>query len=187
MLEQCAILTGPPLTNQSVRVVDKPTPTETDALFTSRLVDLAHQYQRTPISQRCLLSKKHISKLKELRKNTEVIILPPDKGSGVVLLNRADYINKMHSILSHTSKFVIDEGRTDAVQNAERQINRALKNLHRKGLIDQTNLKKLSPKGSVTPRMYGLPKTQTWSAFTTNVIHDWLTIPPACPVARQPD
>ncbi|KAA3674489.1 uncharacterized protein DEA37_0004738, partial [Paragonimus westermani] len=126
--------------------------------FKSRLVDLAHQYQRTPISQQCLLSKERINQLKEFRKNTELIILPPDKGSGVVLLNRANYINKMQSILSDTSKFVIDEDETDAVQSAERQINRALKKLHHKGLIDQTNLKKLSPKGSVTPRMYGLPK-----------------------------
>ncbi|KAA3677273.1 uncharacterized protein DEA37_0014771 [Paragonimus westermani] len=58
------------------------------------------------------------------------------RGSGVVLLDRADYINEMQSILLDTSKFVIDEDQTDAMQNAERQINRALKNLHHKGLID---------------------------------------------------
>ncbi|KAA3681436.1 uncharacterized protein DEA37_0010760 [Paragonimus westermani] len=131
----------------------KGTSTDAAAWFKSRLVDLAHQYQRTHISQQCLQNKEHINQLKEIRKNTELIILPQDKGSGVVLLNRADYINKMYSILSGTSKFVIDEDQTDAVQNAERQINRALKNLHHKGLIEQTNLKKLSPKGSVTPIM----------------------------------
>ena len=125
----------------------------------SRLVDLAYQYQHTPISQSCLLSKEHIHQLKELQRNPELIILPPDKGSGVVLLNRTDYGGKLHSIVSDASKFVIDPDQTDSVQKIERKVTQALKSLHSRGVISNETLNRLTPKGSVTPRMYGLPKT----------------------------
>ncbi|KAF7259574.1 hypothetical protein EG68_03657 [Paragonimus skrjabini miyazakii] len=65
----------------------------------------------------------------------------------------------MQSILSNEPKFAVAEHQTDAVQNVECQINRALEALHQKEVIDQANLKNLSLQSSVMPRMYGLPKT----------------------------
>ena len=43
--------------------------------------------------------------IKSLRSNDKIIITKPDKGSGVVILNKSDYISKMNSILNVASKF----------------------------------------------------------------------------------
>ena len=40
-----------------------------------------------------------------LKLNNEIVISRPDKGSGVVVLDRTDYINKMLVILEDRSKF----------------------------------------------------------------------------------
>ena len=40
-----------------------------------------------------------------LRKNDDVIITKPDKGSGVVLLNKRHYVDKMNEILDDQAKF----------------------------------------------------------------------------------
>ena len=136
-------------------------PTSADAVswFKCRLVDLAHQYERTPIIQSCLLNKEHIRELKSLQRNSQLVILPPDKGSGSVLLNREDYNQKLTTLLSDKTKFEIDKKQKDNVHNVERQINKVLKEIHQEGFIDQTTLKSLSARGSLTPRLYGLPKT----------------------------
>ena len=46
-----------------------------------------------------------ILELKILGKNIEVIVCRPDKGRGVILLNRHTYINKMLEIVSDKTKF----------------------------------------------------------------------------------
>ena len=43
--------------------------------------------------------------IKLLRSNKAILITKPDKGSGVVILNKSDYVNKMECILSDISKF----------------------------------------------------------------------------------
>ena len=43
--------------------------------------------------------------IKKLRKNDDIIITKPDKGSGVVLLNKSDYVDKINEIIDDQSKF----------------------------------------------------------------------------------
>ena len=74
----------------------------------SQTDDLAFQYRRTAINQSCLLSKTHINCLNELKKRDDILILPLDKGSGFVIINRTDYVNKMEQILADKTKFVCD-------------------------------------------------------------------------------
>ena len=40
-----------------------------------------------------------------LRRNKDIVTLKPDKGNGVVIRNKTDYINKVESLLSDKSKF----------------------------------------------------------------------------------
>ena len=39
------------------------------------------------------------------KKDRNVVIAKPDKGNGVVILNRNDYVDKMHEILDDCTKF----------------------------------------------------------------------------------
>ena len=43
--------------------------------------------------------------LKNLHKNNDIVVLKPDKGNGVVILNRADYIEGILKIINDTRKF----------------------------------------------------------------------------------
>ena len=45
--------------------------------------------------------------LLKLSKNEDIIITCPDKGSGIVVLNKADYIKKMEEIVADTTKFKV--------------------------------------------------------------------------------
>ena len=44
--------------------------------------------------------------LKDLRLNHNIVITRPDKGNGVVILDREDYVAKMLTILNQEDKFV---------------------------------------------------------------------------------
>ena len=40
------------------------------------------------------------------KKNSDILITKPDKGTGVVIMNKSDYIEKVSNILSDTHTFV---------------------------------------------------------------------------------
>ncbi|OON23920.1 hypothetical protein X801_00167, partial [Opisthorchis viverrini] len=52
-----------------------------------------------------LITKKHKDSLRELRARDDLIISRPDKGNGIVVMNKTDYIRKMTDILADTTKF----------------------------------------------------------------------------------
>ena len=43
--------------------------------------------------------------IKSLRSNNKILITIPDKGAGVVILNKHDYVLKMDMVLHDVSKF----------------------------------------------------------------------------------
>ena len=51
------------------------------------------------------IPREELYALLKLSKNKDSVITKPDKGSGIVILNRIDYVNKMLSILSGETKF----------------------------------------------------------------------------------
>ena len=56
-------------------------------------------------SPKNILSEEEMSALKSLSQDKNIIISRPDKGNGIVLMDRSDYKEKMHTLLSDTSKF----------------------------------------------------------------------------------
>ena len=59
----------------------------------AQLSDLAYEYSGSPIDHSdFLLHREHFQALKSLRANNDIFITKPDKGSGVVILNKKDYI-----------------------------------------------------------------------------------------------
>ena len=88
--------------------------------------------------------------------NRDIVLLKPDKGSGVVLLNKSDYIREVNDILKDNSKFQLN--RFNTVEKAEKKINNKLKHLLNSSIIDMKTYIELRAKGSKMPHMYGLPK-----------------------------
>ena len=52
------------------------------------------------------MHKEHFQAIKSLRCNEQILITKPDKGSGVAILNKNDYIKKICSILDDKTKFL---------------------------------------------------------------------------------
>ena len=72
----------------------------------ARLSDLAHAYCSNPIDiGDFLILKECIQATRSLRCNENIHVTKPDKGSGVVIMNKSDYISKMDFILQDNSKF----------------------------------------------------------------------------------
>ena len=105
------------------------------------------------------LSSEELSALHNLCNNKNIVILRPDKGNGVVILNKTDYISKIMNILSDTSKFqpiVIDK--TKVIRQNEDKLTNLLRNMLKSKVIDQALFDKLKPIGSSLGKLYGLPK-----------------------------
>ena len=75
--------------------------------FKHSLSHLAHSsfYSFNPLSMKRPFDNECIKVIKSLAENKDLIICKPDKGNGVVLLNKTSYVEKMKEILSDGTKF----------------------------------------------------------------------------------
>ena len=84
------------------------------------------------------------------------MILKPDKGNGVVVLDRIAYDNGILKIINDTSKFrPIKE---DPILLRKGRLQRFLRKLLKNGHLDRCVYDKIYPAGSQPARIYGLPK-----------------------------
>ena len=117
--------------------------------------DLSHLAQTYGSS--CRPSQKDIKTHKTLnqrRRNKESVLLKPDKGNGVVVLNRSDYIKGILDIVSDSNKF--KDLANDPTICREGKVQRFLRN--KNGTIDNDIYSQIYPTGSQPARRYGLPK-----------------------------
>ena len=94
--------------------------------------------------------------LKDLRRNPNIMILNPDKGNGVVILDRSDYDTGVLKIISDSTKF--KPIKEDPTLLRESQLQRFLRKLKTNGHLDPKVYSKIYPSGSQPARIYGLPK-----------------------------
>ena len=138
----------------------KQQPNEHRAALLAKLNDLAHAYCGSPINIGDFLMKKECYQVvKSLSSNANIPITKPDKGSGVVVLKKSDYITKMESILHDETKFKILGlvSSNDSTSRLETRLQRHLLKLHKNKLLPPNVYKTIRPIGSIHPRMYGLP------------------------------
>ena len=70
--------------------------------------------------------------------NTDIILARPDKGAGVVVLNRADYVSKMDAILEDTNKFLkLGDLSFDDTQKLENKLQKPFLELFRRKFISK--------------------------------------------------
>jgi hypothetical protein len=94
-------------------------------------------------------SKDEFKTLKDLQKDDTIVIINPDKGNGIVVLDRTNYISKMHDILSDENKFVpMNDDLVKTTIKREEKVQTFLKKLKNNGVISEEIYKKLVPTGS---------------------------------------
>ena len=82
--------------------------------------------------------------------------MKPDKGNGVVIMDRAVYNECSLDIVKDTTKF--RKCNTDPTLFREGPLQRFLRTLKKKGFFTNDAYDKIYPKGSKLARIYGLPK-----------------------------
>ena len=70
----------------------------------------------------------------DLRKDDSIIITKPDKGNGVVIISRLDYLNKMKHLISDTTKF--KELQHNPTKSREESLSSYLRKLRKDKIID---------------------------------------------------
>ena len=116
-------------------------------------------------------SKKDIKRhkiLKELRRNKDIVILKPDKGNGVVVLNKSDYKTGLRKIIDDQTKFKPLEN--DPTTQREAKLQRFLRKLKTNGHLDDVTYSNIYPTGSQPARIYGQPKMHETHAPNCNII-----------------
>ena len=129
-----------------------------DTSNTSKIVaDLSHLAHCYISSHRPTTAdlKKH-SILRSLRKNRDIVILKPDKGNGIVILNRTAYDNGLFRIINDSSKFKPIS--KDPTLTRESRLQRFLRDLKKQGKLENVLYDSIYPNGSQPARIYGLPK-----------------------------
>ena len=98
--------------------------------------------------------------LREFSKNKEIVVCRPDKGRGVVVIDRSKYLENMKQMLQDKTKFrLIKDSIQQCTLVAQDKINRFLRNLLKKKTISPEIYHDLFASGSSPGVLYGLPKT----------------------------
>ncbi|CAF2662000.1 unnamed protein product [Rotaria sp. Silwood2] len=94
--------------------------------------------------------------LQNLKNDKSILVTRPDKGRCVVLLDKVDYLSKIHSILNDTTKFSFLS--YDPTIARETKLIKLLNRLLDEGSISKEFNNLAKPFGSIPGRLYGLPK-----------------------------
>ncbi|XP_033105188.1 uncharacterized protein LOC117107595 [Anneissia japonica] len=97
-----------------------------------------------------------IKTIKELRKNRNIVITKPDKGNGVVILDRTTNDKGLFEIINDETNFRSIEN--DPTIKREGSLTILLRKLRKSNEITDEDYKNIYPKGSSPARIYGLPK-----------------------------
>ena len=89
-----------------------------------------------------VFTKKDINEIRTLASNKDIIICKPDKGRGVVILDKATYVTQMHKLLSDNSKFekITNFNFAKYTLKIEDKINNFLRKLKRVNNISTENI-----------------------------------------------
>ena len=94
--------------------------------------------------------------IRNIKNNKNIIISRPDKGNGVVILDRQSYLESCYDIINDSSKFT--RLTHNPTLSREARLQRLLRKLRKQGSLDDITYDKIFPRGSQPARFYGLPK-----------------------------
>ena len=105
---------------------------------------LANNYVNTYKPLENTLPKHKI--MKKLRNNKDILITKPDKGNGVIIVNRAIYMSSLYEIINDTSKFL--KLPSDPTIGREKKLQRFQHTLNMKGFFSKEQYENIYPSGS---------------------------------------
>jgi hypothetical protein len=94
--------------------------------------------------------------LRSLSKNQDIICLPPDKGKGVVILDKQEYVKKVQDMLA--DEVTYGKLQSDPTSKSKKKLVALLNKLLEEGKITDQQKRYLYPTTEVTPRLYCTPK-----------------------------
>ena len=104
-------------------------------------------------------SAKLVQTLKTLSEDPSIVIIKPDKGNGIVLLDKSNYHVKMYDLLNDSDKFtLINDDWFKVIIKHEDQINRFLSSLLQNEVIDKATYDHLRIPSSRPGILYELLK-----------------------------
>ena len=106
-----------------------------------------------------VFSKQDLTNLKQLASNKDIIVCKPDKGKGVVILNKETCISKMLNLISDRAKFEpVSDSLFKYAMKIEDKIINFLRQLKNRNILSKNVYRSLNCSGSATGILYGLPK-----------------------------
>ncbi|XP_072037656.1 uncharacterized protein [Amphiura filiformis] len=102
------------------------------------------------------ITKDERKAIKDLKKVEDIIILPADKGKSTVVLDKAEYEEKVTTMLG--DKKTYEELPADPTQRYKRKLVAKLTGLKKEGKITELKYKQLYPTAENVPRLYCTPK-----------------------------
>ena len=106
-----------------------------------------------------IFSKDDIDMLKNFGKRPDIFVSSPDKGNGVVIVDKPTYLNSMYAIINDSTKFKAITERIELFcLHVEDKINSFLLRMKKSGTLDESIYKKLYVTGTGPGILYGKPK-----------------------------
>ena len=102
------------------------------------------------------ISKGEFKAIQELKADTDITILPADKGRSTVILNTKDYDSKMSTLLSDTNTYEVLQ--KDSTPKFKRGLTEMIRRWQREDPIPTPLKYFIYPTSEEIPKMYGLPK-----------------------------
>ena len=129
------------------------------------------------------LSRQQLKVLLSLGKDDSIVILPVDKGNSMVVMDKSAYQQKILDVLEDETYSPVNK---DPTLKLETSINEKLLTLTREGEIDDKLRKRISPKHSYPPQLYGLLKVHKKQCPTpTDCFLLWISQKPWTAVIKE--
>ena len=107
-------------------------------------------------SKKINLSKEENSAFHELLHNKEIVIRPADKGSGIVVLDREEYVESLEKEMEQSSSYeMTDNNRTE---EAHTKVKKLVNKMNRDGLVSDDLKQYLTPRYVQKGKLKGNPK-----------------------------
>ena len=125
------------------------------------------------------ITKEELRAIKVLKQDDQRIILTADKGVALVVLNKADYIERAEQLLNRLTYRKIQE---DPTYKQKSKLIRILKKIKTEGGISDEKYKKLYPMGAGPPKFYGLPKIHKRETPLRPIVSSTQVLPATIPL-----